>query len=304
MKNGVIVIDGQYKVTILPIIPQCNVDEGKYTTTAYSSDPSLTTGGDLIAAGTLTIRARPLLSPYINLYNLTNSTRSSEVWTDDFIKIKLRGQFLNENQPVELCHLRSAQTMCNFASSYTSPVDGSWEFVYQVPTIPSMLGKSEDWLRINGVESNHYPFLVTPRPNDPSIGVTCYINQSRPHADVLVGDKVIWTILSRPKGYRAYWYGSKNNITDASGLPTGHISNNEWLSEAYLPDSVGNYTRWVQFRDKANNYVCTSNAVIFSVINSPASSSLMIKSLASSVPAPSKSLFGNLLTTLLKLLKQ
>ncbi len=300
IKNGVAIIDGQYKVPTSTIVSQCNVDEGVYTMMAYSFDTNLATVGDLLATGTLTIKAKPLLAPNINLYNLTNSTRSRELWTDDYIKIKLKSQYLNEGQPVELCHLRSAQTVCSFVSNYTDLVDGSWEFIYQIPA--SALGKNEDWLRINGVESNHYLYSVTTRPTDPSLGVTCYLNQSRPHADVWVGDKVTWAVLSRPKGYRAYWYGGKNNVADANGVPTGHSSNSEWLSEAYLPNFVGNYTRWVQFRDKANNYVCNTNTVTFSVVNSSASSSLMIKPQVSSVSGRPPSLLGNLLANLLRLL--
>jgi len=304
IKNGVTIIDRQYAVPSSPIVSQCNLDEGAYITTAYFFDinpnTNLTNIGDMVAVGTLTIKAKPPV-PNITIYNLTNSNRSREFWTEDYIKIKLKIQPFSQNQPVELCHLRSAQTVCSFVSNYTDPVDGSWEFVYQISA--SALGKNEDWLRINGVESNHYPYSVMTKPTDPSLGVTCYLNQSRPHADVWVGDKVTWTILSRPKGYRAYWYGGKNNVADANGVPTGHSSNSEWLSEDYLPNFVGNYTRWVQFRDKANNYVCNTNTVTFSVINPSASSSIMIKSTSiSSVSTRPTSLLGNLLANLLRLL--
>ncbi len=306
IKNEVILSDGQYKISTVPTFSQCNLDEGVYTAMAYSfdTDPStnLTTIGNLIATGTLTIKAKAPV-PNIIISNITNSGRSREFWTEDYIKIKLKGQFSNQNQPVELCRLRSNETVCNFVSNFTNPVDGSWEFIYQVPAT-SVLGKSEQWLKINGVESNHFLHSVVAKPTDPSLTTTCYLIQSRPHADVWLGDKVTWTVLSRPSGYRAYWYGGKNNVADADGLPTGHSSNSEWLSEAYLPDAVGNYSRWVQFRDKKNNYVCNSNVIAFSVINPPANLSLTVKSPVSSVSAKTVSLFGNLLANLLKFLKR
>ncbi len=304
IKNGVTIIDRQY-YSASQVISQCNIDEGTYMTTAYSFDINPNTGlnivGDLIATGTLTIKAKPP-APIMAITNLTNSGRTRDFWTEDFIKIKIKSQFLNQNQPVELCRLHLNETVCVFTSSYTNSLDGSWEFVYQIHIGASVLGKAEDWLRINGMESNRYSYSVVTKPTDPSLSATCYLNQFRPHANVWVGDKITWSIFGRPSGYQAYWYGSKDNVPDANGVLTGHSSNNEWLSEVYPPNSVGNYTRWVQFRDKANNFVCNSNSVTFSVINPPASSSLMIKSPVSSVSARSASLLGNLLANLWKLL--
>ncbi len=204
---------------------------------------------------------------HLAVFNISNSYRAIEPWTGDFMRFEVSANPPIPNQPVELCGKAGSTAQCSFVGAYTNS-QGKWSIIQQIPA-SAPLGATTIWARVGGIESDPYYYTHKARPDDPAIGASCYLVLSRPHADIWIGERALWTILSRPYGYKGYWYGTHNGAPDASGDPTKHSSNSEWYSDAYADGSQGTYTRWVQFRDKADRFVCNTNPITFSVVNPP-----------------------------------
>src|SRR3989344_820954 len=89
-----------------------------------------------------------------------------------------------------------------------------------------------------------------------------------PDGDITVGETLSWTVNSIPPGYAAYWYGTKNGVTDANGLYAGDT--NFTQSFTYQSAHVGTYTRYLVLRDVGGTPVCTTNSKTFTVSEAPA----------------------------------
>ncbi|WP_051294176.1 S8 family serine peptidase [Pseudoduganella violaceinigra] len=72
---------------------------------------------------------------------------------------------------------------------------------------------------------------------------------------------VTWTIngTSLPAGSTAYWYGSKNGMTDVNGLYAGAVPYQ--TSETNAVGMEGSYVRRAEIRNPQGQAVCTTNAV-------------------------------------------
>ncbi|MDP3731204.1 MAG: hypothetical protein Q8R34_01775, partial [bacterium] len=112
------------------------------------------------------------------------------------------------------------------------------------------------------------PTTVTPVPT-PIIfsSVSCLLSVSS--SRVAVGNRLTWVLRSYPSGYRAFWYGTKNDSTDVAGVDSGFVTQKDWLTDPYPAGSEGSYTRWMELRDSGGTPVCSTsgNPVSVSVIS-------------------------------------
>jgi len=291
VKNGILIISKSYTLPIQPFPSVCNYDEGNYDITISKPIPD-NGNGDLIGKTILTINGQTIGPPRLFFKNITNSSRALQVYTEDYVRFEVKSK--NYGVPVQLCKLHQQNTVCSFVSSYTNRDTGEWQSTQQILPLTD-LGDWEIWVNINNQESNHVFYTILPKPKDPSYLVTCFLVQERPHPDVWPTDKVTWTILSRPIGYKTFWYETTNSRLDLAGLPTGYSTNIQF-PETFTSTSERVYERWAQLRNKKGEFVCNTNAINFVVAKQqPASSPLSQNSNLNYNLKNINSLFGLLL---------
>lgn len=267
-KNGVLVVNKSYVLPIQPFLSVCNYDEGNYEVAVYKLSPDGGIG-NTIGKAFFTIINGQIPPPRLFLKNINNSTRTIQVYTEDYVRFEVKSRYYS--MPVRFCKLHQKNTACSFVSSYTNQDTGEWQSTQQILP-PTDLGDWEIWVSINDQESNHVAYTVLPKPAEPSYLVTCFLVQERPHPDVWPADKVMWTILSRPAGYKTFWYETTNGRLNLAGLPTGHSTNIQF-PEVFASNPEGTHERWAQLRNKAGAFVCNTNAITFVVAKQPPSKS-------------------------------
>ncbi|MDO8520546.1 MAG: SH3 domain-containing protein [bacterium] len=87
-------------------------------------------------------------------------------------------------------------------------------------------------------------------------------------ADICVGDTVTWKGDSNTPGQPAYWYGTKNGVSDANGVSAGTM--NFSVNIPYTANEIGSYMRYIKVRitkDGVPEAFSTSNTVSVNVRN-------------------------------------
>jgi hypothetical protein len=111
---------------------------------------------------------------------------------------------------------------------------------------------------------SHWQFKGNAQPVDlsyaPSAGVTCSLAGP---GNISVGQTGHWSVRSTPAGASAFWFGTRNGITDVAGAYAG--ATNVELDAFYDASLRGSYTRFAQIRDGNGNVVCTTNTVTTNV---------------------------------------
>ena len=87
---------------------------------------------------------------------------------------------------------------------------------------------------------------------------SCSLSFSK--TNITVGDTVTWTANSSTPGFKAYWYGKKNETTDAYGTLLAGTTNFT-QNYTYTSSDVGTYTRYLVLKDSSGSNICTTNTV-------------------------------------------
>jgi plastocyanin len=155
--------------------------------------------------------------------------------------------------------------------------------------VPSLsdVGTWVENVLINGVQKGTINFSVV-APAVATQAASCSFSFSK--SNILVGDTVSWTVVSNPTGLNAYWYGTKNGASDASGLFAGIT--NFTQNYTYQTGDTGSYTRYLEIRDSSGARVCTTNTTNVSVSSSTSLNTNQTKITASAIHSMMEALGG------------
>ena len=110
----------------------------------------------------------------------------------------------------------------------------------------------------------------------PTVNMSCSLLVDK--TQINTGQSATWTMNSDWAGYKIYWFGTKNGVSDVIDSNSGFITNKTWLTDPYPAGAAGDYTRYFKIHEFSpslnSNVACTSNTVSFSVLTVPTSTLL------------------------------